>query len=184
MSGEELFGSCDSCHGKAGQGNATLGAPPIAGLPKWYIEAQVHKFRTGLRGAHPDDVEGLRMRAMSRSMANDEQISSVAAYISQLPRAKAAGSLEGVTPQAGKPFYATCMACHGPQGAGNEAMRAPPIAGQADWYLMRQLTKFRHGVRGAVQGDAQGAQMRPMAMTLPNDQAVKDVVAYIGTLNP
>jgi hypothetical protein len=30
--------------------------------------------------------------------------------------------------------------------------------------------------------DTTGAQMRPMAMTLANDQAVADVVAYIKTL--
>ncbi|WP_083241278.1 c-type cytochrome [Methyloceanibacter stevinii] len=29
----------------------------------------------------------------------------------------------------GKQLYATCAACHGPTGAGNEALGAPPIAG-------------------------------------------------------
>jgi cytochrome c553 len=182
LTGEELYGSCDSCHGKHAEGKATLGAPAIAGLPQWYLEAEVMKFRQGQRGAHPDDVEGLRMRAMSRAMATPAEVKTVTTYISKLPRTTSPKSLIEGHAEVGKASFATCMACHGPHAEGNQAMNAPPLAGQADWYLARQLAKFRAGVRGTLPGDATGATMRPMSLTLANDQAVKDVVAYISTL--
>ena len=65
---------------------------------------------------------------------------------------------------------------------GIETMKGPPIALLEDWYIVSQLTKFKSGIRGTNPADAEGAQMRPMAMTLADDQAVKNVVAYIQTL--
>lgn len=180
--GEALYAYCVSCHGRDGKGNADLAAPAIAGLPQWYVEGQLRKFRTGLRGAHPDDLEGLRMRPMSRTLANDRDVQAVAGYISSLPLAVVPPALSGGNAEAGKASYATCTACHGPEGLGNQQLGSPPIAHQADWYLLSQLQKFKAGHRGAVPGDVTGAQMRPMAMTLPSDQAMRDVVAYVKTL--
>lgn len=82
----------------------------------------------------------------------------------------------------GKAFYTTCVACHGDKGQGNKALNAPKIAGQETWYMVRQLKNFKAGIRGANPKDIYGQQMRPMAMTLPNDQAIEDVAAYIATL--
>ena len=64
LPGKELFAACASCHGDNGTGQANIAAPNIAGLPAWYVEAQLVKYRSGIRGAHPDDLEGLRMRPM------------------------------------------------------------------------------------------------------------------------
>ena len=61
-------------------------------------------------------------------------------------------------------------------------MNAPKIAGQEDWYLRRQLNYYKTGARGAHPQDTFGQQMAPMVMTLVNDQAMEDVIAYIGTL--
>lgn len=180
--GQVLFGSCDSCHGLKGEGRKEYGAPAIAGLPAWYIEAQLNKFRTGLRGAHPDDVEGLRMRPMSRQMMSNEEVVAVSKFAAALKPAGAhAATVEG-NAEAGKATYGLCTACHGPAGLGNEALKAPPIAGQHDWYLVASLQKFKSGVRGTAPGDQWGSTMRPMAMTLADDQAIKNVVAYVGTL--
>ena len=63
-------------------------------------------------------------------------------------------------------------------------LNAPSLLGQHDWYHVAQLNKFKDGIRGANPQDITGSQMRPMAMTLVNEQAVKDVVAYIQSLNP
>ena len=41
--GKELYDSCMPCHGKDGMGVAVAAAPEIAGLPEWYVEAQVMK---------------------------------------------------------------------------------------------------------------------------------------------
>ncbi len=82
----------------------------------------------------------------------------------------------------GKEFYAICAACHGDNAQGIKELNSPQLAGQFDWYIVRQLKNFKAGFRGADPKDEFGAQMRPMAMTLPDDQAVEDVVAYISTL--
>lgn len=83
---------------------------------------------------------------------------------------------------AGKAAYAVCVACHGQNGEGNRSVNSPKIAGQDAWYLKRQLQAFKAGHRGTASGDTLGMQMRPMAMTLANDAAIDNVVAYIGTL--
>lgn len=83
---------------------------------------------------------------------------------------------------AGKALYGTCAACHGAQAEGNKAMNAPKLAGQEEWYLVRQLNNFKKGVRGAAAGDAFGKQMAPMAMTLADEAAIANVVAYINSL--
>lgn len=183
QSGHELYESCKSCHGDKGQGQAYIAAPAIAGLPRWYVESTVKKFRTGLRGAHPDDPEGLRMRPMSRQMASDLEVETVSAYVAAMPSTRAAATLTGGDASAGQAAYAVCAACHGPTGKGNEALKSPPIAGQADWYLLSSLKKFKSGVRGSAPGDIPGSQMRPMAMTLADEQAMKNVIAHIATLS-
>ena len=94
------------------------------------------------------------------------------------PAAVAAGDVAK-----GKTLYAICSACHGASGEGMAALNAPANAGQDSWYMTRQLKNFRAGIRGAHPDDAFGAQMRPMAMILTNDQAIADVVAYIASLD-
>lgn len=85
---------------------------------------------------------------------------------------------------AGKALYGPCAACHGPNGEGNPALNAPGIAGQSQSYLMRQLWDFKKGKRGAADGDTIGAQMRPMAMTLADGEAIANVAAFIAALPP
>jgi len=182
QSGSDLYQSCKSCHGVRGEGLAYVAAPAIAGMPVWYLEGALHKFRTGLRGAHPDDFEGLRMRPMSRQLASEAEVQTVAAYIAAMPPVRAAPTLTGGDAKAGQAAYAVCQACHGPNGAGNVQLKAPPIAGQADYYLFSSLKKFKAGVRGTTPGDITGSQMRPMAMTLADEQAMKNVIAHIATL--
>lgn len=181
LSGRELFTACTSCHGEDGLGNRAIAAPSIAGLPAWYVESQLVKFKTGVRGAHPDDLEGMRMRPMARQMMNDGEVKSVAAYVAQLPRTNIQPTLAADT-KAGIVAYKDCVPCHGYGGLGNELMKAPPIAAQADWYVLAQLKKFRSGVRGADPRDTTGAIMRPMALALPDDETMKNVVAHVATL--
>jgi cytochrome c oxidase subunit 2 len=85
-------------------------------------------------------------------------------------------------PVAGKAQFATCVACHGPNGKGNPAMNAPSLAGLPDWYVARQLKYYKEGIRGTNQDDVYGQQMAPMANVLVDDQAVRNVTAYIQSL--
>jgi cytochrome c oxidase subunit 2 len=82
----------------------------------------------------------------------------------------------------GKTLYATCGACHGANGEGMEALNAPKLAGQEEWYTVRQLENFKNGVRGNNPKDTYGMQMAPMAQTLPDAQSMQDVAAYIRSL--
>lgn len=177
-----MYSDCTSCHGTQGEGAIAFGAPAIAGLPVWYLEAQLNKFRNGIRGSHVDDPEGLRMRPMSWQLKTNEEVRVIADYVSKLPAPGGDKTLADANAEAGKANYGVCVACHGARGEGNQALNAPPLTGQHDWYLARQLSKFRSGVRGAHPQDLTGQQMRPMALTLPDEQAVKNVVAYIQTL--
>jgi cytochrome c553 len=181
VSGAQLYGGCESCHGAVGEGNALVGAPKIAAMPAWYLTTQLQNFRSGLRGKHPDDLEGLRMRAMSLQMMSDTEVTAVVEYIAALPALRPAHTLTAADPAAGQPYYTVCLACHGPQGEGNEALKAPPIARLDDWYVARQLRKFQTGVRGRAENDITGLQMAAMAATVPPD-AVEHVAAYVRTL--
>lgn len=180
--GRVLYATCVPCHGETGEGRREYGAPAIAGLAPWYVETQLDHFATGIRGAHPDDEAGLRMRPMARTLRSASDVRSVAAYVATLPAADPAPTLSGGDPGRGRALYTTCAECHGEDGAGDRERNAPNLTRAPDWYLHRQLENFRAGVRGVDPRDATGATMRPMAMALAGDQAVRDVVAYITTL--
>ena len=182
--GEELFSLCAQCHRANGVGNPVTLAPSIAGLPQWFIEAQLKKFQSGGRGTHFDDISGMRMRPMSMWLRGDEDVANVAAYVAGMPKAHPAPTLEGGNPEVGKQKYIPCIACHGVNGEGNQALNAPPLAGMSDWYQLTSLQKFKAGIRGTNAKDTPGMLMRPMAMTLADDQAILDVIAYIETLTP
>jgi cytochrome c oxidase subunit 2 len=178
--GQELFDTCVPCHGAEGHGNRELGAPNIAGLPQWYVEAQLRKFQQGHRGANPFDTVGIRMKSMSLALDLDGDLESVAQYVASMTRAPSTPVLEGDA-QAGQASYQVCVACHGPSGLGIEAVNSPPLVGQADWYLLAQLEKFKKGWRGTNPEDISGATMRPNAMVL-DETAMANVIAYIQTL--
>lgn len=180
--GKVLYGYCNQCHQSAGQGSQLAQAPNIAGLESWYVEGQLVKFRDGIRGAHPDDVEGLKMRPMARTVAATADLQAVAAYVASLPPAPAEPTLEA-DPERGRALFQTsCVSCHGDKAQGNKALGAPALAGRDDWYLVRQLEKFRSGVRGGNPADVTGGQMRAMALTIPDDRAVRDVAAYLTSI--
>jgi cytochrome c553 len=180
--GAELFQLCAQCHGNAAEGNREIAAPAIAGLDQWYIEAQLTKFREGLRGAHPEDLPGLRMRPMAITLLHEGDVPDVAAYVASLPAVRPLPVFHEGDASMGKAYFNLCATCHGPKGAGNQQMNAPPLNKASDWYLLKQLNNFKAGIRGANPKDASGALMRPMAMSLPDEKAMKDVIAFIMAL--
>lgn len=180
--GAARYDQCTPCHGAKGEGKPELAAPPIAGLPGWYVEAQLDKFRIGARGAHIEDAAGLRMRTMALTLPAALDVEVVAHYVSSLPpAAKAAPAVAGADATRGKQAWAACIACHGQAGAGNPQLNAPPIAGQADWYVLTQLTNFKRGVRGANPKDATGSTMKAVAAAL-DDQQLKDLAAFVASM--
>jgi cytochrome c553 len=180
--GRELFQLCSQCHGANGGGVAANLAPAIAGLPAWYVEAQLVKFKNGQRGLHAQDMGGLRMYPMSRWLQNEGEQKAVAAYVASLPAVAPSATLASGDAAKGQTYYAVCSACHGPDGAGNQGMGAPPLTGLNDWYLLTSIQKFKKSIRGALPGDTLGPAMIGMVATLPDDAAVLDVIAHIETL--
>jgi cytochrome c oxidase subunit 2 len=180
--GQALYAPCVACHGANGEGNQALHAPRLAGQYGWYLKRQLEHFKSGVRGAHVDDVYGQQMAPMASVLPDDQAVKDVVAFIAQLESAAPAPTVQGGNAEQGKAHYMTCAACHGAGGEGNEALNAPRLAGQHDWYLIRQLANFKASVRGAHADDVYGQQMAPMASVLSDDQAVKDVVAFIQSL--
>lgn len=180
--GKASYEVCAACHGAAGEGNQDLNAPALAGLPASYLIRQLENFKSGARGADAKDEYGTQMRPMAMTLPDGDAINNVVAHIGTFAAIKPAATLEGDADK-GKAGYATCAACHGPAGEGVEALNAPPLTGQYDWYLVRQLNSYKNGLRGTHEKDTFGQQMRPMAMILATEAAVHDVVAYIMSLN-
>jgi cytochrome c oxidase subunit 2 len=112
-----------------------------------------------------------------------EEEQAFEAWLSSQPTfAQTVAQAAGGSAAAGKALYPVCAACHGAQGEGNPALHAPKLSGQAGWYLTRQLKNYKQGARGTHDKDVFGKTMAPMAATLPDDAAIANVVAYIGTL--
>ena len=165
--GKVLFDLCTQCHGETGAGDRL---------------AQLGKFRSGVRGTHFDDIPGMRMRPMSLTLRTEEDVKAVAAYVASLPPTKPEPLVEGGDAKRGETLYATCKVCHGEKGEGNEKLFAPSLVHSGDWYVLSSLQRFKSGARGSNPLDQTGIMMRPMAMTLADEQALKDVVAYVTKL--
>lgn len=179
--GKDLYDTCVPCHGDDGAGKPALGAPAIAGLPAWYVEAQLKSFQAGYRGYSAFDTVGIRMKTMSWSLDLEGDNASVAEYVAGMTATGPHPATVTGDAAAGQAAFALCASCHGADGKGNEVLKGPPLAGQHDWYLLAQLRKFKAGHRGTRQGDVWGAAMRPNSMAL-DDAAMANLVAYIQTL--
>lgn len=180
--GEVAYSSCAACHGAAGEGNAALKAPSLTHLEPAYIVAQLDKFRSGLRGGSGAEAQAIQMAAMANTLADDQAVIDVAQYIATFADVRNTGTVQGDVALGADYYNQMCGACHGPAAEGNSALSSPALAGADDWYLLDQLTAFRTGKRGTHADDRSGRQMRAMSGVLPSEQAVKDVVAFIGSL--
>lgn len=186
--GQLLFQNvCAACHGGRGEGKEDLKTPSIASLPAWYVTRQLANFHEGKRGADGHvDPQGAQMAAVAKSLT-DSQKQSVAEYVEKMPLVVPKElTLEGARVKAGQElFYERCMECHRYNASGEQLFGSPPLIGRQGWYLVSQLQKFKALHRGAAKGDEKGAKMVQMAtLFIEDEQAMRDVVGYILTLNP
>lgn len=179
--GADAYKLCASCHGFKGEGNRLVNAPSLAGQEDWYLDRQIKNFRDRIRGSSNDDVHGRTMANMAMAIGEDDDVADIVAYIRTLPVAVVEASIAGDV-DSGRAHYAPCAACHGAAGEGNPALNAPALVTMQDWYQLAQLQKFKSGHRGANPADVYGMQMAPMAAVLADEQAMRDVVAYIISL--
>lgn len=81
--GAALYESCAACHGARGEGNAELGAPPLAGTDADYLARQLRNFRKGIRGREGDE-KGQQMAAAAAILPDEAAIDAVAAHAGAL----------------------------------------------------------------------------------------------------
>jgi cytochrome c553 len=181
--GKTHYATCVACHGDQGQGNPALNAPRLNHLEPVYLAAQLQKFRGGIRGGESATATSRQMAPMAAMLTDEQAVLDVSAYAASLDSGKPAATIEGDATLGGDYYNQFCGACHGAGAVGNVALNSPRLAGSSDWYLLAQLKAFRSGERGAHPQDNTGKQMRAMALILPNDQALNDVVAYLASLD-
>jgi len=177
--GARLFAPCVACHGRQGEGNASLNAPAIAGQDAAYLERQLQNFRSARRGVHKADTFGAQMRAMAAALGDDAAVTRVAAYVASLPGTAAVNPAGGDLRDGNNLYHGHCGACHGGAAEGNAALKSPRLAGLDAAYLKRQFGYFRDGVRGSDPQDVPGRQMAMMARTLTRPGDLDDVIAFI-----
>ena len=126
---------------------------------------------------------------LEAAAAQDEQkATSEAAPVVQIseeqdamPEAAPVATISGDV-ERGRDTFVTCSSCHGTDGQGIWSQKAPRLSGANDWYLVRQLENYRRGIRGSHPQDLYGKQMTLISVMLRNEQAIRDLVAYINTL--
>jgi cytochrome c553 len=170
---------CAGCHGAQGEGNATEGAPRIAGQPQAYLERQLGAFADGRRH---NEV----MTPIARQLG-PQQRTAVSAYYSNLltpagkrPRvatANARGRALATRGDQGLNVQA-CQNCHGPGGTGFGNVN-PYLAGLDRQYLEMALGEWKSGNRNTDPS----RQMNQIANNL-GEADIKALAAYFASQPP
>ena len=82
--GAKLYTGCAYCHGADARGIEMMNAPRLAGMTDWYMLNQLRNFKQGIRGHHPEDLEGKQMGFMSKMLIDEQAMMDVIAYINTL----------------------------------------------------------------------------------------------------
>jgi mono/diheme cytochrome c family protein len=160
--GKHVFTSagCFACHGAQGQGTAA--APPLA-PPQLELPALIAYVRR----------PAATMPAVPASVASDEDLADVYAFLKSVAPAPAASESLTGNAENGKKLFAAygCYQCHGHQGAGASTgprVGPPQISMSAfSWYVR-----------------APRGQMPPYTAKVVSDQDLADIYAYLKTFQP
>lgn len=173
QAGEDKAQACAACHGANGN-SPNPEWPNLAGQHASYTSQQLAQFKSGER-------ENPVMAGMVASLS-PQDMADLAAYFATLPPAGGFVSEEhlalgeriyrGGNKETGVP---ACMACHGPNGAGDPMAGVPSLSGQRATYTANQLKAFRSGTRA---NDRQ-RMMREASRWLSDDEiaAVSDYIS-------
>ena len=178
--GQVLTATCVVCHSPDFNGVPAQRTPPLTQLSNWYLQTQLQKFKHNVRGNDLSDSDGYLMKTLMANYSH-QQLADMVAHIKTHPHKAQAKLLDG-DPIKGKEHYISCIACHEADGSGNEELESPAVRGLSDTYIVNQLIKFKNGTRGSGSGDQSGKLMQLSAQVLPDEQAMKDVAAYILSL--
>lgn len=167
---------CGACHGTDGDSTTPIW-PSLAGQGAAYTVYQLQEFQSRQR----DDPA---MSSMADTLKGAD-MEEIAAFYAAQPVAvhPAAGDkiatgqrlYRGGDSARGIPV---CMACHGPNGAGNAAAKYPALRGQQSEYTVLQLKAYRDGKRKT---DPQ-QMMRSIAAKM-SDADMQAVAHYVSALH-
>ncbi len=143
--GKQLAVACSACHGADGNSSNVI-YPNIAGQSTRYFVDQLQQFKDGKRN------NALMTGITSQLSLKDME--DLAAYLASLKPTHGLASPELV--ELGQSIYRggdlatglpACMACHGPQGRGNNEAGFPALGGQHADYIFSQLKAYKDGTR-------------------------------------
>lgn len=141
--------ACAPCHGKGGISEQPA-VPSLAGQWNDYVVLALYQFRIGHR---PSET-----MAQFAAPLSDNDLGNIAAYYSSLKpwtptRQSSAAALAAAPPLA---KARNCVQCHGGPGLPGQ-QSVPRIAGQQIEFVTAQLTAFRAGNRGDIDGNMTSA---------------------------
>ncbi len=172
--GEQLTDGCVACHGQTGSDNLQPVYPIISGLGEKFLAKQLRDIQSGDRSV-PE------MAGVLDDMSEQDLKDLAAFYNAQeMPEGEADPELV----DQGESLYrggnkasgvAACIACHGPQGLGNEPAGYPRVSGQSVEYSIKALKDYRSGDRVY---DSQSQIMGDIASKL-TDSEIEAVAEYM-----
>jgi cytochrome c553 len=145
--GQAKAAVCAACHGADGN-SLNPEWPSLAAQNADYIVRQLKSFKSG-------DRSNVLMSSQAMALS-DQDMLDLAAYFASKPRQPKTADPKLVA--AGERLYrggnkdtgvSACIACHGPEGGGNDPAAYPSIAGQHAAYVAAQLKAYRAGQRSS-----------------------------------
>ena len=142
-SGAPGLAPCASCHGQAGEGQASF--PRLAGMDAAYLARQLNEFASGTRASPV-------MAPIAKALAPADRTALAQFYARMAPPVAAVAATSNPIGErlalqgAWSKGVPACVQCHGPEGRGVGAA-FPAIAGQSAGYISSQLKAFREGQR-------------------------------------
>lgn len=192
--GASKAGTCAACHGL--DGNPTDPQyPRLAGQSERYIAHQIALFKSGERNTGMAAV----MKPFADMLTAQDARDIGAYYATQKAGAGVADDTPIASgPNAGKKFFEVgqqlfrngdasrgipaCMACHGPDGAGNPGPAYPHIAGQQAAYTQRRLEEYRAGT--TILRDPHLFNVMASIAKQLTDEEIGSVSSYLQGLHP
>jgi len=172
--GERLFANnCAQCHGADAHGSKGFpdltqsGASRLATSSPDSIEQTITNGRQGM------------MPPMAAAVGTAEDVKNVANYVLSLSDSPN----NSVAAQLGKPKFAVCAACHGPEGKGNQAIGAPNLTdkvwlhGWGEQAIVNMVTQGKINVMPAQKERLASEQIHVLAAYVWNLSQSRTVAA-------
>ena len=179
--GEAQAAACGACHGQDGASPIDPSYPHLAGQNERYLLNQLKMIQ--------NDTRNIALMAGQLNGKTEQDLADLAAFYASLPAKSSQAIGDDSAIRTGQRIYragiarkgvAACIACHSPDGSGNQQAGFPRISGQPSAYIIAQLTAYRERVRAT--DESLGGMMRGVAEGL-TDTEIALVADYIQGLN-